>query len=121
VLRWGLRSAVHNPRVLSDELVEEARQLLKQPGSGRAFRAFRKNEVEWSGLRTDLSDHLDELAVPTLLVHGERDRVVPTEWARRAHERLPDAELRVFEDCGHWPPRECPDEFNRAVADFLAR
>lgn len=121
VLRWGLRSAVHNPRVLSDELVEEARQLLKQPGSGRAFRAFRKNEVEWSGLRTDLSDRLDELAVPTLLVHGERDRAVPTEWARRAHERLPDAELRVFEDCGHWPPRECPDEFNRAVADFLAR
>jgi len=121
VLRWGLLSAVHNPGVVSDELVEEARQLLNQPGSGRAFRAFRKNEVGWSGLRTDLSDRLYKLAVPTLLIHGERDRVVPIEWARRAHERLPDSELRILKECGHWSPRECPGEFNRVVADFLAR
>jgi pimeloyl-ACP methyl ester carboxylesterase len=118
-LRWGLRRIVHDPRVVSDELVEEARHLLCQPASGRAFRSFRKSEVGWGGLNTDLSHRLGELAVPTLLVHGEHDRVVPVEWARRAHERLPDSELRIVQGCGHWPPRECPDEFNRAVAGFL--
>jgi pimeloyl-ACP methyl ester carboxylesterase len=120
-LRSGLRRMVCDPRVVSDELVDEARRLLDQPASGRAFRSFRKSEVGWSGLKTDLSDRLGEVAVPTLLVHGERDRVVPVEWARRAHERLPDSELRVLLGCGHWPPREFPDEFNRVVADFLAR
>jgi len=120
-LRWGLRRIVCDPRVVSDELVQEARRLLNQPASGRAFRSFRKSEVGWSGLKTDFSDRLGELAAPTLLVHGDRDRVVPIEWARRAHERLPDSELRVLKDCGHWPPRECPDKFNRVVADFLAR
>ncbi len=120
-LRWGLRRIVHDPGVVSDELVEEARRLLCQPTSGRAFRSFRRSEVGWSGLNTDLSDRLGEVAAPTLLVHGERDRVVPVEWARRAHERLPDSELRVLQGCGHWPPRECPDEFNRVVAGFLAR
>jgi pimeloyl-ACP methyl ester carboxylesterase len=120
-LRSGLRRMVCDPRVVSDELVDEARRLLDQPASGRAFRSFRKSEVGWSGLKTDLSDRLGKVATPTLLVHGERDRVVPVEWARRAHERLPDSELRVLLGCGHWPPRECPDEFNRAVTDFLAR
>ncbi len=120
-LRWGLRRIVCDPRVVSDELVEEARRLLDRPNAGRAFRSFRKSEVEWSGLKTDLSDRLGKVATPTLLVHGDRDRVVPVEWARRAHERLPDSELRVLRGCGHWPPRECPDTFNRVVTDFLAR
>jgi pimeloyl-ACP methyl ester carboxylesterase len=120
-LRSGLRRMVCDPRVVSDELVDEARRLLDQPASGRAFRSFRKSEVGWSGLKTDLSERLGEVAAPTLLVHGDRDRVVPVEWARRAHERLPDSELRVLRGCGHWPPRECPDTFNRVVTDFLAR
>jgi pimeloyl-ACP methyl ester carboxylesterase len=120
-LRSGLRIMVCDPRVVSNELVDEARRLLHQPASGRAFRSFRKSEVGWRGLKTDLSDRLGEVAAPTLLVHGDRDRVVPVEWARRAHERLPDSELRVLRGCGHWPPRECPDTFNRVVTDFLSR
>jgi pimeloyl-ACP methyl ester carboxylesterase len=120
-LRWGLHRIVHDPQVVSDELVEEARRLLYQPASGRAFRSFRRSEVGWDGLNTDLSDRLGELAAPTLLIHGEGDRLVPVEWARRAHERLPDSELRVLRGCGHWPPRECPNEFNGAVVNFLAR
>jgi pimeloyl-ACP methyl ester carboxylesterase len=120
-LRWGLRRIVNDPQVVSDELVDEARRLLDQPASGRAFRSFRKSEVGWSGLKTDLSDRLGEVVAPTLLVHGDHDRVVPVEWARRAHERLPDSELCVLRGCGHWPPRECPNEFNRVVADFLGR
>jgi pimeloyl-ACP methyl ester carboxylesterase len=120
-LRWGLRRIVHDPRVVSDELVEEARRLLNEPASGKAFRSFRRSEVAWGRLTTDLSERLGELDAPTLIVHGEDDRVVPLEWAQRAHERLPNSELCVLRGCGHWPPRECPDEFNRVVSDFLAR
>ena len=120
-LRWGLRRIVCDPQVVSDELVEEARRLLDQPASGRAFRSFRRSEVGWSGLNTDLSHRLGEVVAPTLLVHGDRDRIVPVEWSRRAHGRFPDSELCVLLGCGHWPPRECPDRFNRVVADFLDR
>ena len=46
---------------------------------------------------------------------------VAQQWVPRiSHERLPDSELRVLRGCGHWPPRECPDTFNRVVTDFLA-
>ncbi len=120
-LRWGLRRIVLDPRVVSDDLVEEARRLLNQPAAGRAFRSFRRSEMGWDGLSTDLSHCLGELAASTLLVHGEHDRVVPLKWAQRAHERLPNSELCVLRDCGHWPPRERPDEFNWAVVTFLDR
>lgn len=75
----------------------------------------------WGGLRTDFADRLNELTTPTLLVHGAHDRAVSVAWARRAHERIPGSELRVFPDCGRMPPRERPEEFARVVERFLTR
>jgi pimeloyl-ACP methyl ester carboxylesterase len=120
MVRWSLYNAVHDRRVVTDEMVEEARRALARPGAGRAFQSWQKNEVGWKGLRTDFADRLGELRVPTLIVHGEHDRFVPVAWARRAHERIPDSELRVLRDCGHMPPRERPEEFNEVVGRFLA-
>jgi pimeloyl-ACP methyl ester carboxylesterase len=121
IVRWGLLSVVHDRRVVTDGLTEQARGLLNEPDSGRAFRSFRENEVRWDGLRTDFSDRLGEIIAPTLIIHGAHDPAVPVAWARRAHARLPNSELRVFDGCGHWPPRERPEEFNRVVEDFLSR
>jgi pimeloyl-ACP methyl ester carboxylesterase len=121
MLRWGLRNVIHDLRAVTEDLVEEAHRLLNEPGSGQAFRSFRRNEVRWGGLRTDFSDRLAEVDAPTLIVHGEYDRAVPVAWAREAHERMPNSELRIFKGCGHWPPRERPEEFNRVVGEFLAR
>ena len=121
ILRLGLLSVVHDRRAVTDDLTEKARGLLNEPDSGRAFRSFRENEVHWDGLRTDFSDRLGEITGPTLIIHGTHDRAVPVAWARRAHRRLPNSELRVFHGCGHWPPRERPEEFNLAVEGFLGR
>jgi hypothetical protein len=73
--------------------------------------------VGWGGLRTDFSDRLSGLEMPTLLIHGAHDRAVPIAWARRAQERIRDCELRVFSECGHLPPREQPEEFAGVVED----
>ena len=70
-------------------------------------------------MRTDFAGQLHEISTPILIVHGADDRVVPVEWARRAHERLASSELLVFSNCGHLLPRERPEEFNRAVGRFL--
>ena len=121
ILRLGLLSVVHDRRAVTDDLTEKAHGLLNEPDSGRAFRSFRENEVRWDGLRTDFSDRLGEITAPTLIIHGTHDSAIPVAWARRAHRRLPNSELRVFHGCGHWPPRERPEEFNRVVEDFLSR
>ena len=120
MVRWSLYGLVHERRTVTEAMVEETALLLAQPKAGRAWGSFQKHEVGWNGLRTDFSDRLGVLPVPTLLVHGAQDRAVPLAWARRAQERIPDCELRVFPDCGHLPPRERPEEFARVVERFLA-
>ncbi|MFB6074082.1 MAG: alpha/beta fold hydrolase [Haloarculaceae archaeon] len=101
---------------LPEDLVEDVRRVVS-PATMRTLRSWQRHEFRVGGLRTDYSDRLAELTAPTTLVHGAADPLLPVAWSRRAAERLPDAELRVFEGCGHWPPREKPDAF----ADALTR
>jgi pimeloyl-ACP methyl ester carboxylesterase len=61
---------------------------------------------------------LEELDMPALIVWGERDPWLPPELARRYAARLPNAELEVIEEAGHWPWLDRPELVER-VAAFL--
>jgi pimeloyl-ACP methyl ester carboxylesterase len=66
-----------------------------------------------------LERRLHRIAAPTLVLWADDDRVVPIEHGRRYAERIPDATLRVIEDCGHAMYFERPDAFADAVTEFL--
>jgi pimeloyl-ACP methyl ester carboxylesterase len=68
----------------------------------------------------DFLDRLPRIKVPTLLVWGRDDLVVPASDASGYQDRVPDAELVIFEDCGHVPMAERPTRFNRVVERFVA-
>ena len=121
MVRRSLYGVVYDRGVVSEGMVEEAYRLVYRPRAGRAFAAFQKNEVGWGGLRTNYVDRLQEISAPTLIVHGAHDDAVPVSWARKAQRLIAGSELRVLPECGHWPPRERPEEFNRIVAEILAR
>ena len=53
-----------------------------------------------------------------LMVHGDADPLVPVSVVKQAARTMPDASLCRMQ-AGHWPMRECPDEFNRRVIAFL--
>jgi pimeloyl-ACP methyl ester carboxylesterase len=59
------------------------------------------------------------IAAPVLLVHGDRDRLVPIAVARAAARANPSWSLRVLENIGHVPQLEAPQETARAVRDWL--
>lgn len=116
----GLSGIVHDVAALDPEVVDATQRLARQPGAGRAFRGFRASEVTRNGYRTTYVDRFPEVVVPTLLLHGAEDEVFPVDWARRAADRIPDAELHVLEACAHWPPRERPGEVVERIAAFVA-
>ncbi len=72
-------------------------------------------------LATDLLPELSGLKVPTLVVHGSRDRVVPMAAARDVAERLPHGELEVIRGAAHLPYMSHPREFNAVLSGFLDR
>jgi 3-oxoadipate enol-lactonase len=67
----------------------------------------------------DVSTRLDEIQVPTLVIHGEVDPLVRVENGRLLAERIRGAELIVYPDTGHIPEVERVQEFNRDLLAFL--
>ncbi|MFC6768908.1 alpha/beta fold hydrolase [Natrinema soli] len=119
-VRSVLASLVADADALPEPFVDDVREKLMEPGSIRAFTEFQENELSFSGrVATNFVDDLESLSVPTLLVHGEDDPLVPLEWSERAAALIPNAELDVIEDCGHWTPRERPDRFNESLRNWL--
>ena len=67
----------------------------------------------------DLGARLPEIQAPSLIVWGRNDRFVPMDAGLRLLAGLPNSELHVFNNCGHWAQWEHAETFNRLVLDFL--
>jgi pimeloyl-ACP methyl ester carboxylesterase len=65
-----------------------------------------------------LLPELARLHVPTLVLHADSD-FIPPEIADHIARAIPGARLVVLRNCGHFSYLECPDEFARAVTEFL--
>ena len=69
----------------------------------------------------DVSPRLPEIKAKTLVTWGRDDRFVPLDSGLKLIWGLQDAELHVFNKCGHWAQWEHAEKFNRLVIDFLKR
>lgn len=118
VIRHALqRQLFKGPVADLDEIVEEVYHELQARGT--LFSDWQVDELIWGGVKTNHMPRLHEIACPVLIIHGSRDDLVPLSVAREAARRIPRASLHVIEGCGHWPNRERPDAFNKALLDFL--
>jgi pimeloyl-ACP methyl ester carboxylesterase len=87
---------------------------------------FAKQEALLARLRgpnrdPDLEARLASLTVPTLVLFGTRDRVVPPEMGRFYREVLPNSQLVFVYDAGHAIQADRPEAFASLVGDFLDR
>jgi pimeloyl-ACP methyl ester carboxylesterase len=69
----------------------------------------------------DVTPRLDELTMPALVIHGDRDMAIPLDTARWLADALPDGELVVVPGAGHAANLTHPDGVNPALAAFLER
>jgi 3-oxoadipate enol-lactonase len=71
--------------------------------------------------RFDLTDQVGAIRVPTLVVIGELDRIIPPDGGRELARRIPGAELAEVPGVGHIGYAERPKTFNELVLGFLKR
>ncbi len=64
--------------------------------------------------------YLPQVTTPTLLVWGRQDAIIPVECGELFQAALPNATLRVIDNCGHSPALEKPAEFLTVVNEFLS-
>lgn len=108
-----------HPQAIPQEVVDEVYQTARDPRAGEAYASWQKSEWLWHGPRTDLIGRLHEITAPTLIIHGEQDRVLPLSCARRAHACIKHSQLVVLPGCGHWAQVDDPQAFIRIVGQFL--
>jgi pimeloyl-ACP methyl ester carboxylesterase len=77
--------------------------------------------LDAGGQRVSATDRLYLAAeLPTLIVWGERDPIIPAAHGRAAHAAMPGSRLEVFPGCGHFPHREDPARFVALLEQFVA-
>jgi len=107
-----VKAAAHYPTRLRPELLwEQIEPSIRAPGLAQAIGSM-------AGY--DTRDRLPEIEIPTMVVWGLKDRIVPVEAAIGYQRLIADSRLEIFERTGHVPQMERPARFNALLDEFLA-
>lgn len=124
LVRETLALVCADPSRLSSEIVEAHVQLTRErAGLGSQNQRAFLQATRSLGLR--MADprfwpHARMVMAPTLVIHGELDRLIPVAAARELVRRVSGWELEVLEGVGHVPMMETPDLFMRVLSDWMA-
>ncbi|GAP05519.1 predicted hydrolase [Anaerolinea thermolimosa] len=110
-----LRAAWHDPSRITPEIQAGYRKPLHMANWDAALWEFTK---AGSG-NEDLAPRLRGIFLPTLVISGENDQIIPAADSVRLASELPGARLAVLPACGHLPQEECPDLFLNPVIEFI--
>lgn len=89
--------------------------------SRRAFLATTRAVIDIGGQSISAHDHLGSVApIPTLIVWGSKDRMIPAWHALSAQRSLPHCRVELFEGAGHFPHLDEPERFARVLREFIA-
>jgi 4,5:9,10-diseco-3-hydroxy-5,9,17-trioxoandrosta-1(10),2-diene-4-oate hydrolase len=116
-LRSFIEMMVFDPSQISDELLEERFQSSIDPEVVKAPSILPRGGK--SAIEDLWREDLSSLPNPFLIVWGREDRVLPLDSAFILLNRIQNARLHVFPNCGHWAQWECADDFNDLVGKFL--
>ena len=123
-----LKSMVYDQSLVTDELVEERWRSASDPNTlAAARRMYGKAAFAAMNAAMAASDRpqpwavMHKLAAPTLLTWGRDDRVSPPDMALLPMRTIPNAELHIFPNSGHWAMIEARDAFVSTVLAFLSR
>jgi 2-hydroxy-6-oxonona-2,4-dienedioate hydrolase len=117
-MRKVLESIVYNKQWITDAVVRQAFERRMKRGDGYTIQRVMAGVLagnQW------VDDRLGSIRVPTLVLWGRDDELVPLSQGERFQKGLLAAKLVVLDQCGHVPQLEKPAEFNAELLKFLAQ
>jgi len=114
LVEQGLRNVFGDPNRVTPEMVDRSVELMQREGNRNALiERFRQRSP------VALTRRIRELKMPTLIIWGGRDRLIPPDDAERFHRDITGSTLVIFDDLGHAPEEEDPVRTVEAVKRFL--
>ena len=120
-LTFGVLQALNTNLGLDAHHLMRVFDALPDASARLAFVRTLRAAVDWKGQAITMLDrcYLTQ-GMPTLLVWGARDAVIPVAHAYKAHGAMPGSQLEVFPDVGHFPHKDDPEHFIRLFRAFYA-
>lgn len=116
--RMVLRYCYHDKTKTTREQVEAYSEALAHAGGRHALlqtaRQCIPEDVD------EIAAEVNKITVPTLLLWGRQDAVMPLAVGELLHAAIPNSTLEVIEECGHIPQEEKPEETIALISKFLA-
>lgn len=112
----SLRGSVEKQEIVDDAMIDRYWELLRFPGNREATVLRARMDREPA-----MAERVGDIAAPTLILFGDRDRLINPTAAQTFHERIAGSEVVLEKGIGHLPMEEAPDETAAAIADFLKR
>lgn len=118
-----IKAIVYRSDSISPEVKTAIERNVHRPGGARHFLVLLRRMTSLRGQRSHvwMQSHtiLQRLQMPILIVHGERDSVLPEKHSRAAHSKASGSELVIIRDCGHTPQLEQPKVFNELLMRLI--
>ncbi|MCE4268890.1 MULTISPECIES: alpha/beta fold hydrolase [Rhodococcus] len=119
-IRKTLELFVVDKSLVTDELVSLRYQsALNDTASDRLAEVVAARDRDRTELPLDF-DVLSRLDVPVLLIHGVQDVVIPVSRTWELLNVIPNADVHIFSQCGHWSQVERAEEFNTVITQYLS-
>jgi pimeloyl-ACP methyl ester carboxylesterase len=117
-VRTTLRMCYYDKKKITSEQIEAYSAPFATPGARHALLQTARQCIP-SNLDNIIAK-LPTLTVPTLIVWGREDQIIPLKVGQLLHQSLPNSTLEVIEECGHVPHEEKPAETIALISRFLA-
>ena len=110
----------YDPNLVTDELVHLRYLAIIRPGVQEKFASmFPAPRQRWVDAMAHPEADLRAIPHPTLMIHVRDDLVIPLSPSLTLNQWIPDSQVHIFGQCGHWTQIEHADEFGRLVVGFL--
>jgi len=115
---WLTSAGIHSPRAVE---MWSAYSSLSDRQTRQAFLRTLRSVVDYRGQAVSAVNRLHlSSGLPTLLIWGDRDRIIPVAHGYAAHDALPGSRLEVLAGVGHFPQVESPTAVVDILDDFIA-
>mgnify|MGYP001328541757 CR=1 FL=1 len=114
LVRKSVEDVYHDKSKVNESLVLRYYELALYPGNRQAF-IDRMNLERFP----DMQNVIEKISMPTLIIWGKEDMLIPVENAYRFHKDIPESQLLVLEHCGHVPMEELPELSLAPLLSFI--